>query len=421
MKATSSINGSNPKQRDLRIVSQSWRLPLGGGMRVLLATAAMAAVALSLGLVAVRPAEAQAKPAAKPDHSIVGTWQGTLTIANHKLRAVLKIKKSPAGKLSGVFYSIDQGGRPIDVSSISFQDGVLKYAIQMIDLKYSGKMSADGTSITGTSTQFAHALPLVFERATPETAWTIPPPPPHIAPMPPTAKPGIEVATIKLTKPGTKGQYLTMKGTDIITANFTLEALIKFAYSVQSKQIIGAPGWASSDKYSIDIKADTPGMPDTKQTDELVKELLAQRFHLKMHPEHKTMSAYVLAVAKGGPKMKEDKSGGPLPGLFFGPPIITLRVHNATMGDFINVMQSVVLDRPVVDHTGLTGHWDFSLNWTPDPTQFNGRKMPPPSKTAAAPPPLSTAIRQQLGLKLGLEKTSVPVLVIDHVDHPSPN
>jgi uncharacterized protein (TIGR03435 family) len=378
-----------------------------------------AALLLSFGLAS--PAQAQAKAAAKTDHGIVGTWQGTLNVPNHKLRTVLKIKKSPAGKLSAMFYSIDQSGRGISTSSISFKNGVLDYAIEMIDLKYSGKMSADGSSITGTSTQAGHSFPLVFERATPETAWTIPPPPPHIAPMPPTAKPGIEVATIELTKPGTPGRYLTMKGTDIITANFTLDGLIKFAYNVQTKQIIGAPSWASSDKYSIDIKANVPGMPDVEQSNELVKELLAQRFHLIMHTEHKTMSAYVLEVAKGGPKLKKNTSHDPLPGLFFGPPIITLRVRNAAMSDFINVMQSVVLDRPVVDHTGLTGHWDFSLNWTPDPTQFNGRKMPPPSKSEAAPPPLSTAIRQQLGLKLGLEKTSVPVLVIDHVDHPSPN
>jgi uncharacterized protein (TIGR03435 family) len=79
--------------------------------------------------------------------------------------------------------------------------------------------------------------------------------------------------------------------------------------------------------------------------------------------------------------------------------------------------------RPVVDQTGLAGRWDFVLKWTPDDSQFAamGAKVPPPSDAADAPPPLFTAIREQLGLKLSSEKTPVDVIVIDHVDHPSAN
>jgi uncharacterized protein (TIGR03435 family) len=93
------------------------------------------------------------------------------------------------------------------------------------------------------------------------------------------------------------------------------------------------------------------------------------------------------------------------------------------MVDFTELMQSAVLDRPVVDQTGLDGKWDFTLQWTPDETQFAGLgvKVPPPSDAADAPPPLFTAIQEQLGMKLDAQKTQVPVLVIDHVDHPSPN
>jgi uncharacterized protein (TIGR03435 family) len=354
---------------------------------------------------------------------IAGTWQGTLHIPNHDLRTVLKIEKTPGGKLSATFYSIDQSGQGIPTTSISFENGELQYAIQFIGLTYEGKMSADGNSINGTSAQMGHSLPLVFERATPETAWTMPPPPPHIAPMAANANPGVEVATIKPTKPGTRATYFIWRGDQLVIVGFTLSDLIKHAYDVQDKQITGAPDWMDTDKFDINAKPDVAGSPSPAQLREMVKKLLADRFQLKIHTEHKTMSAYALTVAKSGPKMTKNTSTDGLPGLFFGPPIITLRVRNATISEFVDLMQSTVLDRPVVDDTGLTGHWDFSLNWTPDASQFvsAGWKMPPPSTAGDAPPPLFTAIQEQLGLKLEAEKTSVPVLVIDHVDHPSAN
>src|SRR6185437_8630641 len=112
--------------------------------------------------------------------------------------------------------------------------------------------------------------------------------------------------------------------------------------------------------------------------------------------------AYVLTVAKNGPKLKTSQ-GDPkgLPGLFFrGLGVLT--VTNATIGDFTHLMQSAVLDRPVVDQTGLQGKYDFLLKWTPDESQFGGMgiKVPPPSDAADAPPPLFTAIQEQIGLKL---------------------
>lgn len=156
----------------------------------------------------------------------------------------------------------------------------------------------------------------------------------------------------------------------------------------------------------------------------MLQKLLADRYALKFHNDQKELSAYVLVVGKDGPKMKQNTSNpNGLPGLFFGP-IGTLHVMNATIHNFTNLMQSTVLDRPVVDKTGLTGRWDFTLKWTPDESQFVGMgiKVPPPSADDAnAAPPLFTAIQEQLDLKLEAQKTQVPVLVIDHVDHPSPN
>ncbi len=87
-------------------------------------------------------------------------------------------------------------------------------------------------------------------------------------------------------------------------------------------------------------------------------------------------------------------------------------------------MQGTALDRPVVDHTGLTGRYDFTLNWTPDDSQFlQFGPRPPQPETADpnAPPGLYTAIQEQLGLKLQPAKLPADVMVIDHAEKPSAN
>lgn len=361
-------------------------------------------------------------PASKT--GIEGTWQGTLHIpTGGSLRTVLKITRTPAGALSATFYSIDQGGQGIPTSSISFDAGTLKYAIQFIDLTYQGKMSADNNSITGSSTQGGNALPLVFERATPETAWTIPEPPPRLPPMAADADPSFQVATIKPTKPDEQRKLLVVRGREFMTVNLTVADLIKFAYDVQEKQIAGAPDWVMSEKYDINAQPDVPGTPNSEQLKIMIRKLLADRFQLKFHKDQKEMSAYVLTVGEKGPKMtKETNNPNNLPGLFFGP-IGTLHVTNATMADFTHLMQSAVLDRPVADHTGLDGRWSFVLKWTPDETQFAGMgiKVPPSTDTADAAPPLFTAIQEQLDLKLEAQKAPVDVVTLDHIDRPTPN
>jgi uncharacterized protein (TIGR03435 family) len=93
------------------------------------------------------------------------------------------------------------------------------------------------------------------------------------------------------------------------------------------------------------------------------------------------------------------------------------------MGDLVRTLNNI-LDRPTADGTGLTGKWDFVLQWAPDETQFAGAPVPipPPSGDSGnAAPPLFKAIQEQLGLKLEAQKTQMPVLVIDHIEHPSPN
>lgn len=97
------------------------------------------------------------------------------------------------------------------------------------------------------------------------------------------------------------------------------------------------------------------------------------------------------------------------------------------MADFAIGLQTTVTDRPVVDQTGLTGRYDFTLKWTPDDSQFaqfrGAVPQPPPAAgdNPNAPPSLYTAVQEQLGLKIEAEKAPDDVMVIDHVEKPSPN
>ena len=371
---------------------------------------------------AAAPAQSAAAPA-KSDKGIVGDWQGTLHAPQKDLRTIVQITQAKPGELKVVLRSIDQGGQPIPASSASFDDGVFKFAIEMIEGNYEGKMSADGKSIAGSWTQGGNPTPLVLERATPETAWAIPAPPPKIPPMAADANPSFEVATIKPSKPDEKGNAILVRGGQFSTINTTLLSLVEFAYDLQANQIIGGASWMSTDKYDLVAKPDAPGAPSDKQWKGMLQKLMADRFQLKFHRQNKEMSAYVLTVAKNGPKLtKSDGDPNGLPGLFFHQ-LGQLYVQNATMGDFTQLMQAVVLDRPVVDQTGIQGRWNFVLKWTPDESQFGGMgvKVPPPTNAADAPPPLFTAIQEQIGLKLEARKAPVDVIVIDHVEQPSPN
>jgi uncharacterized protein (TIGR03435 family) len=285
------------------------------------------------------------------------------------------------------------------------------------------KMSADGTTLTGTFKQGDNQpSPVIFLRSTPETAWNIPAPPTRVPPMDPKADPTFEVATIKPSDPNQQGKGIRVQGRRFFTINTTLAEIIAFAYDLQQKQIIGAPAWVETDKFDLNANPDVEGQPNDKQLKSMIRKLVVDRFQLKFHDDKREMAAYVLSTGPGTPKLEKNTSGGTLPGLFFTG-IGKLRVTNATMSDFTSMIQNSVFDRPVVNKTGLEGRWDFTLKWQPDETQFvgSGMKIPPPSDAADAPPTIYKAVQEQLGLKLDSTKTQVDVMVVDHVAKPEAN
>jgi uncharacterized protein (TIGR03435 family) len=238
------------------------------------------------------------------------------------------------------------------------------------------------------------------------------------------AAPEFDVATIKPTPPDAKaGRYITMQGTNrFVVKYYTLKLLIAAAYDLSPKVISGGPAWADSDHF--EIEALTPGekRPSRPEQMAMLRTLLSDRFKLSFHREEKEFSIYALEVAKGGPKLKESTAPASDPAQLIStvyPDHLHLPAKNATMGDFASLLQRALLDRPVVDKTGLTGRYDFDLDWAADETQFGGEVPAAPADAQA--PPFFRAIEDQLGLHLEAMRGDVQGFVIDHAEPPSAN
>ena len=330
--------------------------------------------------------------------NLAGNWQGTAQLGPRSLRVVFVVSAADGGGLRAVMYSIDQGGQAVPATA-TVQGTTVRLAAAGINLSFEGVLSADGNSINGTSTQGDNKIPLLLQRATKDTAWALPEPP---RPMAADAPLAFEVATIKLSNPDTPGRLFTVRGRQVLTINTSLNNLIVFAYDLHEKQISGGPEWASMQKYDVTGLPQAPGIPSIVQLRGMIRQLLTDRFKLAFHRDQREMPVYAIIVGPTGHKLtRNDANPNGLPGLIFRG-LGNLPVTNATMADFAGVLQSAVLDRPVVDKTGLTGRWDFAIRWTPDESQFGGLgvPVPPPTNDPNAPPGLFTAFTEQLGLKL---------------------
>jgi uncharacterized protein (TIGR03435 family) len=221
----------------------------------------------------------------------------------------------------------------------------------------------------------------------------------------------------------------------ILVRNATARLILGEAYDLRllglHDLILGLPAWADSETYDIDAKvapADLPAFHKLlpRQRDPLLQPVLADRFHLVAHFETRTLAAYALVVAKAGPRLTPVKPAI-LPDGREDPGGITpghdkIIATGATIGPLMHMLQ-LLLGRPVVDRTGLTGHYSFTLTCAPTYAMrpvINGQ-MQSLSPDEEALPDLFTAIQEQLGLRLEPVKAPVQVLVVDHIEKPSEN
>jgi len=246
--------------------------------------------------------------------------------------------------------------------------------------------------------------------------------------QPPASRPqfdAFEVATIKPAVVDQAGAFIKMQSAHrFYVKNYTLKSLIGAAYNLPGRMISGGPAWVDSDHY--DVVAGTPGeaQPNLDEQMLMLRRLLADRFKLTFHREQKEFSIYALAAGKSGSKLREstappDKLSDLIITVF--PDRVLLPARNATMAQFASMMQRGVVDRPIVDQTGLAGRYDFDLEWLPDETQFGGRFNIAPPADEPAKPDLFAALDRQLGLKLEATKGPIQVIVIDRVERPTEN
>lgn len=346
--------------------------------------------------------------------TFTGTWQGQLNAPAG--RVVIKISTLGVDQLAAEFYSADRSAQPVSASSVTVSGWNLKIVATRLNGTYEGKLNADGKTIIGTWIQQTPTA-LTLTRATPETAWTIPDPPSIPKMMDPNANPEFEVATIKPSDPNRPGWTLvTTRSGTLNTLNTTLSDLVKFAYDIHPKQIVGAPAWFDLDRFDILARPDTPGVPNDRQMQMMLRKLLNDRFSLEFHKDERELAVYAVTVAKDGAKIKrEDNANTPGPA-FSGQPQSGFSIRNATMAEFASMAQAQFLDQPVVDETGLGDvRYTFTLKFTPDSA------MPRATVDPDAPPDFFSAVAQQLGLRVQKAKARVDVMIIDRVEKPSAN
>jgi len=223
-----------------------------------------------------------------------------------------------------------------------------------------------------------------------------------------------EVASIRPAKQDGEIDSSTDRGF-FRTHNLTLKRLIARAWDVNIEEIYGGPNWVDSDSYDINA-----GIPEEfaqqrrEKVPQMIQSLLADRFQLVIHREPRRISGYELVVAKKGSRMeraKPDEEGSGVDGNN-----THLTVKNVTMEAFARNLSRVRdIGKVVVDKTGLTGGFNFELDWTPERLE-SGPEAPSQDR-----PSIFTAVQEQLGLKLESAKVSVLAIVIDSAKKPDEN
>jgi bla regulator protein blaR1 len=277
-----------------------------------------------------------------------------------------------------------------------------------------------------------------------------------------TAAPGepnpkFEVASVRENTSGDNKMFMQrLPGGRINAVNMPLGILLRDTYRLQDFQIVGAPDWISSARYDITAKAEgeipppAPGDAGFNPVHLMMRSLLEERFKLAVHRETRELPIYALVLTskngKMGPELKVSTAdcaaiaasrqgpSAPPPPKPGERPTCGIRLgfgeiagSGFALSAFANAIAPTV-QRIVVDRSGLSGNYDWYLKWTPErlpqrapgtpadqPFRMNGVEIDPNG------PSIFTAIQEQLGLKLDSTRGPVEVLVIDHIERPTPD
>jgi uncharacterized protein (TIGR03435 family) len=263
-----------------------------------------------------------------------------------------------------------------------------------------------------------------------------------VLPTPPPAQ--FEVAVIKPSKPDTRRSG-DLKVNQVDVHGITLKFIISFAWDLNpndNEAIVGAPKWLDSDQFDILAKVSSenqgvvsPNSPplDLDDLRQMLRAMMADRFKMKSHMEDRPVTTYSLVAVspklrKADPSSRTHCNEGP------GPdgkdPRLTNPVLNrlvscqnmnmAQIGDELQRIAGGYIYSPVLDTTGITGSWDFTLSFSSINLSRGGGPQQPGSESAASDPngalSLFDAVNKELGLKLEKQRRAVPVLVIDSIN-----
>lgn len=264
--------------------------------------------------------------------------------------------------------------------------------------------------------------------------------------------PKYDVASIKPYKTDDERVMMRFTPDGVLMHGLPLRELVQQAFGLEADRITGEPDWVRSSRYDIEAKVEPENAPKLKdlkmeQRNAMMLQLLVDRFGLKYHHEKRELPMYALVVAKGGLKMKPTKADQDDPGTNAPPPgdpprpgdsgrprmakhmMMMNPGHLESTGASTEMLAHILsrqLGHTVVDKTGLSGEYDFALDYTPENMPMSivpgaPEGGPKPEVPEQGGPSLFTAVEEQLGLKLEATKALVDVIVIDHIGQPSEN
>jgi uncharacterized protein (TIGR03435 family) len=257
------------------------------------------------------------------------------------------------------------------------------------------------------------------------------------AQTPPAAVPAFDVASIKPNHSGElEYSSIVQPGGRFVSTNISLRMLMKIAYGVHDDQIAAGPSWIDTDRWDINAKAEgyTNAAAFLDAARRMVRPLLADRFRLVLRHEPRELPVYALVVAKPnggfGPNFRRNEHDD-----CTGPPALPMQPAQGTTEPAIKLgcgvgvfrpghlaaramtLRELIVtltrftDRVVVDRTGLTGKFDWDIQWVPDDLRVDNVRPPDG-------PSIFAAFLDQAGLKLERSRGEVDVLVVEHVERP---
>jgi uncharacterized protein (TIGR03435 family) len=240
----------------------------------------------------------------------------------------------------------------------------------------------------------------------------------------PTEHKEFDLVSIKPSAPDERNRFLfqNLPGGTVRIAGVPLRMIMMQAFDVKAFQITGGPDWVRMDRWDIQAKAEgVAGRLPRAEENPMLQALMRDRFQLQVHRATKEMPIYALVVEKNGSKLVPSTSsqrhsqGG----------LGSIAVQKGGMNDLASWL-SGGLGRVVIDKTGLSGEYDYKLEWTPEPGEGGPESigLPPDGPRPhvdGTGPSIFTAVQEQLGLRLVSQKGPVEMVVIDRVEKPTAN